>query len=251
MRSFIAAIQFLTVLPLPARFQSGEEELRRSVVFFPVVGLLIGLAAVALDRGISLLLPPLPASVIVVMSLLAVSGGLHIDGLADTADGFLSARPRERILEIMKDSRTGPMGVMAIVCVVCLKISLLASLSDIPRQSAVFLMPLAGRCALVAGAVALPYARADGGLGAVFGRDRSWFESAWAIAALAVVACALTGVRGLVTTGICAGMIGIVSLWSRQKIGGFTGDTLGATCEITEMAPALVAAACGHGRWLS
>ena len=84
-----------------------------------------------------------------VVLLIAVSGGLHIDGLADTADGFFSSRPRERILEIMRDSRTGPMGVAAIVCEVALKIALIASLSGPSRAWVLLLTPVAGRSALL------------------------------------------------------------------------------------------------------
>ncbi|MBI4831219.1 MAG: adenosylcobinamide-GDP ribazoletransferase [Candidatus Lindowbacteria bacterium] len=113
-KSFIAALRFLTIAPIPARWANEAEYLSRSVPLFPIVGLLIGAAIVTADFGMNLLFPSLLANGITVVALVAVSGGLHIDGLADTADGFFSSRPRERILEIMRDSRTGPMGVVAV-----------------------------------------------------------------------------------------------------------------------------------------
>ena len=93
MKSFLAAIQFLTVIPFPKTLVTGERELEKSVPFFPVVGLLIGMMAAILGYVMDSLLPPFPACVVVVIFLLAVSGGLHMDGLADAADGFFSARP--------------------------------------------------------------------------------------------------------------------------------------------------------------
>src|SRR5512137_125405 len=121
MKSFLAAIQFLTVIPFPKDYMPREEDLGRSVPFYPIVGLLIGIMAATLGYLMEAVLPPLPAYATILIFLLAISGGLHMDGLADTADGFFSARPRDRILEIMRDSRIGVMGVIAVVCIVLLK----------------------------------------------------------------------------------------------------------------------------------
>ena len=123
MRPLLAAIQFLTVIPFPKSFTGGEKELARCMPFFPVVGLLIGIIIAAFDHVMGLIFPPLPANVMTVIAMTVISGGLHMDGLADTADGFFSARPRERVLEIMRDSRTGVMGVLAVVFVIVLKVS--------------------------------------------------------------------------------------------------------------------------------
>jgi hypothetical protein len=117
--SFFAALRFLTVLPVPGCWCGGEEALKRSVPFFAVVGLCIGGLAAGMDAAFIRILPPLPVAVLVVIFLMAASGGLHVDGLADTADGFFSSRSRERMLEIMQDSRTGPMGTAAVACVWC------------------------------------------------------------------------------------------------------------------------------------
>ena len=116
MKRFLAAIQFLTILPLPRGLCPDERALGGSLPFFPVVGLGIGAAVALIDRGLGSLFPVGVTSVLAVILLIAASGGLHLDGLADTADGFFSSRPRERIFEIMRDNRTGPMEVAAIVC---------------------------------------------------------------------------------------------------------------------------------------
>ena len=249
MKSFLAAIQFLTVIPFPKTLATGERELEKSVPFFPVVGLLIGMMAAILGYVMDAVLPPFPACVVVVIFLLAVSGGLHMDGLADAADGFFSARPRERILEIMKDSHIGVMGVIAVVCVIMLKISLLLSLPLSSRPIVIFLMPLAGRCSLVVMMTVLPYVRSEGGLATLFVKSRSRIHALWA-ASFLVIAAALTAqwmgfATGLVTLAVAA----LCALYSFQKIGGYTGDTLGAVCEIAEIVPVLVAVAWGHGKY--
>jgi adenosylcobinamide-GDP ribazoletransferase len=212
MKAFMAAIQFLTLFPVSCN--CARRDLGRSTFFFPLVGLLLGGVMVLVNRALSAVFPPAPVIVLIVIAMLAVSGGLHMDGLADTADGFFSARPRERILEIMKDSRTGAMGVMAIVSVFCLKIAALLSVPTGLRGSTLLLMPLAGRCALVIAMAALPYARSGDGLG------RAGLGAAGCVVALTLV----------------------FSFWCRGKIGGFTGDTLGAACELAELVPPLVAA---------
>lgn len=244
MKPLLAAIQFLTVIPVPSRFQTGEDDLRRSLICFPMVGLILGAAVAVLDPGIMKLLPPFPASTLLVIVMLALSGCLHMDGLADTADGFLSARPKERILQIMRDSHTGPMGVIAVVCAIMLKIAALSSTPGPLHWRVVLLMPVAGRCALVFGMKAAPYARGQGGLASVFGRPSRLTLSVSA-AVLTTASWLVLGMPGVMAAG-CVGMATVIfSFRCRQKIGGFTGDTLGAACEIAEIIPALAGAALG------
>ncbi len=240
MKAFFAAVQFLTVLPLPKNWAGGTDALERSVPFFPVVGLLIGILAAAFDVAVSSFLHPLPASVLVVLLLVGVSGGLHMDGLADTADGFFSARSRERMLEIMRDSRTGVMGTIAVVFVILLKVSLLDPLPSDLRLGAVLLMPLAGRTALVAMMTFLPYVRPEGGLATLFREKRSGLHAFWAAGFLLAAGWLAGG-----GTGIAAGLSSVAAAalfmgYSYRKIGGYTGDTLGAVCEIAEVIPPLV-----------
>jgi len=237
---FIAAIQFLTVLPLSCR--CNERDLGRSTFFFPVIGLLLGGGMVLINLVFSAFFPPLLTAVLVVIAMLAVSGGLHMDGLADTADGFFSARPRERVLEIMKDSRTGAMGVMAIVSVLALKVAALMSVPNALRWSTLLLMPLAGRSALVLEMATLPYARPEGGLGMVFAANKSPLDAFWAVAVLGISGYWVLGTIGLIAAGSAVALTLVFSFWCSRKIGGFTGDTLGAACELAELVPALVAA---------
>ena len=185
-----------------------------------------------------------------VVVLLSFSGCLHLDGLADTADGFLSSRSRERILEIMKDSHIGAMGVIG---------DRLRAAGEIRRRwrrcrphelwPAVLLMPLAGRCAIVVHMALLPYARPEraGGhllpptaaLGGRLGRGPFWRPSAFG----------LLGSRGLVVWAVCMAVTLALSVYVYRKIGGATGDTFGAVCEIIEVVPALTLAVGPLATW--
>jgi adenosylcobinamide-GDP ribazoletransferase len=241
MKPLLTAIQFLTILPMPSRFQPGEHDLRRSLIFFPIVGLILGALLALLDVGVCRLFPVLPASVLIVIAMLAVSGGFHMDGLSDTADGFFSSRPKERVLEIMKDSRVGPMGVIAIVCGMALKISMLASVPGSLHWHVAALMPITGRCALVLGMKMCPYARPQGGLATAFGQPGfiAFFSS---LLVMMVSGWLLLGFAGLAAAVLVVFNTMIFSVWCRRKIDGFTGDTLGAACEIAEIMPALIVA---------
>ena len=242
-RPLLAAIQFLTVIPFPKSFTGGEKELEKCMPFFPVVGLLIGIVIAAFDHVMGFIFPPLPASVMTVIAMTAISGGLHMDGLADTADGFFSARPRERVLEIMRDSRTGVMGVLAVLFVILLKVSLLISLFPPLRPGIIVLMPLAGRCSFVVMMTALPYVRREGGLATAFGVGKSWLNVLWTSAFLLAAGWLAGHWMGLAASFSALLMAALFSVYCFRKIGGYTGDTLGAGCEITEIIPAIAALA--------
>lgn len=248
MKSFFAALQFLTIIPLPGKVAfAGERELEGSVPFFPVVGLLIGIIIACFDAAVGTVLPQLPASVLTVIALVGISGGLHMDGLADTADGFFSARPRDTILEIMRDSRTGVMGVVAVVSVFLLKVAALASVPLAFRPGIITLMPLTGRCSMILMMTLLPYVRSGGGLATPFGRKKSWLNVLWSSVFLAVAGWLAARWVGLAAVFVSLFTAMFFSWYCYRKIGGYTGDTLGALCEVTETASALVAAAwlCG------
>ncbi|MDH4318902.1 MAG: adenosylcobinamide-GDP ribazoletransferase [Desulfobulbaceae bacterium] len=236
--SLLTAFRFLTVIPLPGAQESGEENFSRSLLFFPLVGSVLGLLSAATAWLLQDVVGPLPLAVVLVGLLAGLSGALHLDGLADTADGFFSSRPRERILEIMRDSRIGAMGVIGLVLVLLLKISSLASLEPAMARRAVFLMPLAGRCVILIMMALLPYARSEGGLGSLFYGSSVRFKALAGLFFLVAAAWLVGSVGGLVA--VAAGLLVAVlfCFYCRKKIGGATGDTLGAVCELTEAAVA-------------
>jgi adenosylcobinamide-GDP ribazoletransferase len=246
-RSFFAALTFLTPVRVPEAWSGGERGLRGAPAFFPIVGALIGGVAAAVTYGIDKVLPSLPASVIVVLFLVACSAGLHMDGLADTADGLFSSRPRERVLEIMRDSHIGTMGVLAVVGVLLLKVALLSSIAPgggSARWRAVLLAPIAGRCALLVVMSLFPYARADGGLATVFrssGRKAALL-TVWGMVVLFLAGWLVAQGPGLVIAAAALGLALLLGWYVHRRIGGYTGDTLGATSELCETVALLVAA---------
>ncbi|HAU38993.1 MAG TPA: adenosylcobinamide-GDP ribazoletransferase [Phycisphaerales bacterium] len=251
MRRFLAAIRFLTILPVPDTLGTAEEELASSVPFFPLVGLLLGAVGGAVAWALAATVPPILAAAGVVVVLLVFSGALHMDGLSDTADGMLSSRPRERVLEIMRDSHIGAMGVVAIVCVLLVKFASLASATPENLWATVVLMPVAGRSAIVVNMALLPYVRQEG-LGKVFCRRRAILPAIWAVALLGAVSGALFAWQGLAVAGLCTVVAAAMAGYFHRKIGGSTGDTFGAVCELAELVPAIVLAVCPLrlARWI-
>ena len=147
------------------------------------------------------------------------------------------------MLEIMKDSHVGAMGVVAVVSVFALKAATLAELSQEVRWRCVFLMPVAGRCALVVSLAVLPYARSGGGLGTLFYQGRPRIAAAGSLVLLGLLGGGGGGARGLIAAAVSAVVTLLLGLYAYRKIGGATGDTLGAVCEVVECVPALTFAA--------
>jgi adenosylcobinamide-GDP ribazoletransferase len=244
--AFFSALCFLTLVRVPDRWCGKQDALGLGLVFFPLIGLLIGIVAAGLGFGLDHVLPALPVSALVVVALVAASRGLHMDGLADTADGFFSSRSRERVLEIMRDSRTGAMGVLAIASVLIVKVALLAVVGGHDRWGVILLMPLSGRCVLPLVMMLFPYARPEGGLASIFQRTRGLGArvalAVWPLVLMFAVGWVVAGGRGLASAGAATAIALLFGFYSRRKVGGYTGDTLGTTCELAELAPALVAA---------
>lgn len=236
---FLAALRFLTVVPVTWNADQDGEYFRQSLFFFPIIGLLIGTIGYLLTL-ISLWLFPQPVVACMVICYLAfISGCLHLDGLSDSGDGLLSSRPRDRSLEIMKDSRVGAMGVIVTVLVLLAKYSALVSIDPAYLAVAVFFMPLAGRVAILCAMAALPYARAEGGLGGLF---YSKSVKRLAISGIVIFTGALVVFipeKLFAVLPVLLLVFYLFNSWCKTKIGGATGDTLGANCELTEMALAL------------
>ncbi len=236
MNALFSAFAFLTVLRVPDKWTGGEKGLSNSVWFFPVVGIFIGGVCAGVGALLGDALPAWPLAIVLVMISAAICGGLHMDGLADTADGFFSSRPRGRILEIMHDSRIGTMGVLALIFSVALKVSVLATLAGrdpLLLLQAAFLMPLAGRCSLVLSMAVTPYAREEG-LATLFWH-RSPARLIWTLSILALLGWRIAELRGIMAVGAAVVSTILFAGYCYRKIGGGTGDTLGAGNEIAEV----------------
>lgn len=236
---FLAALRFLTVIPIAYRAEHDSDHFTASIYYFPVIGLLIGLVGAACTVVCSIFLPTQVTAFLLIALLAAMSGFLHLDGLADSGDGLMSARPAKAALAIMRDSRSGAMGVVVLILVLVGKYSALSSLSPQHLLVAAILMPLAGRVAILTTMATQPYAREGGGLGNLFYSPAS---KRAALIGLALLLGTASVFLQLYATVICLVVICTILLFAkfcRHKIGGVTGDTLGAVCELSEMSVAL------------
>lgn len=228
MRALAVAFAFLTRLPVP-RVGMLPGTQAASLKWYPLVGLVLGALLASAMTVLLRVFPVLPAAAIVLVAWVALTGALHLDGLGDSADAWIGGLgSRERTLAIMKDPRSGPAGVVALVLLLLLKFSALATLDD---PWLLLLPPLLGRAAIVAWFLTTPYVRA-GGLGDPL---------RGAPAAGCRIALALSAVVSL-----CFGKAGLLVLaaafvtgwtWRRavvHRLGGFTGDTAGALVELVE-----------------
>ena len=230
----MAAFRFLTIIPLPSSFGCDSDDLAAATVFFPLVGVFLGFVAGCGAWLFWQILPPPVAAVVLIFLLLSFSGALHLDGLADSADGFFSSRDRAGILKIMRDSRVGAMGVVALITVLMLKFASLSGFNQIEAMKVSFLMPVAGRCTLAIMMTLLPYIRPEGGLGTLFYSRQTGFAAMLSVIVLFVLSFLVQGVPGLGLASLVMLTVLLFSLFSFRKIGGATGDVLGAGCEISE-----------------
>jgi adenosylcobinamide-GDP ribazoletransferase len=234
---FLVAVQFMTRLPVSRGIQYSPDALAKSAVFFPAVGLLLGLGGAALNL---LLSPHVNRDVVVVLILVylvTVTGGLHEDALGDAADGFGGGWDKDRVLAIMRDSRIGSFGAIAITLGLLARFVFLANLA--PGKFTGFLIAgqVLGRWTALPLAFFLPSARgSEAGQGTSMARKISALSlGAGTILMVAIVAAALRSAA--VWTLLSAVTIAAGSgLYYWQRIGGITGDCLGATNQLTEIA---------------
>ncbi|MEW6696658.1 MAG: adenosylcobinamide-GDP ribazoletransferase [Bacillota bacterium] len=230
--SFRLAVSFLTIIPLYKKM-ANNQELARSVSYYPLIGLLLGSTAAGVCYLLHALGLTLAADVMAFVTMVTLTGGLHLDGLMDTADGLLSGREREKKLEIMKDSRVGAMGVMAFGIILLLKTAFLYELELGLKLTALILAPAAGRWAMVFGITRHPYARAAGGLGAGL-KEAGLFQLGIASFTLVAATVWLTGWQGLIILGMVGLATMVITGMTVKSLGGMTGDTYGTTGELVE-----------------
>lgn len=229
------ALAFLTVIPVAPRRDGGE--LGASAAWFPLVGALVGGLAAVTRVAAEPLLGPNAASVLALVVLVAAAGGLHEDGLADCADGLGVRGDLQRRLAVMRDPATGVFGTLALVGWSLLFAAALAALSNGDALRALVGAAIVGRWAAVLHAAATPPARPDG-LGATF---RVATAALLAASVAAVAGCLLLEglVRGVASAAAGALVALAMGVWSRGTLGGRTGDTLGATVALAELAVCL------------
>jgi adenosylcobinamide-GDP ribazoletransferase len=240
-RRFLGAAQMLTVVPIHVRTATPAE----SAAFFPLVGALLGLCGAGLLKALSWALPPGAAALGVVLFWVLVTGALHEDGLADCADAFRAHRSPDIIHEILKDSRIGAFGALALIFSIGLRWQALTSLAT-PALPLLVASQTVSRAALVALAwISRP---AGDGLGAQFcTRMSTW--SALAAVVIGVGAAIFCGLRlGWVIIGLTTLLVFGARRYFQARIGGVTGDCLGALSQVVETAILLVGS-CANCSW--
>lgn len=240
MRRFLCALAFLTRVPV--RLQFDARDVGRATVCFPMIGALLGLLAVGVRVVCGDALPPFVVAFLTLGALALATGALHLDGLADMADGFGGGRRREDVLRIMRDHVIGAYGACALVFVIGLKAACLAALAD---DGVIVLAAILGRWASVPVGMFVPYARREaGGLGAAITDFVGFGEVLGATLFAAGAAFWLCGADGAIMFGAVIAMTAAQAWWCVRKIGGVTGDTMGANTEACEALVYVVGLAC-------
>ena len=249
MNGLRSAVGFLTILPLaPPRASDGMASARG---WFPLVGLLIGAALVGIDllfTPVSLLFPlsdtaiyqrpafpPLLSAALIVVALAAITRGLHLDGLMDSADALLGGFTRDRRLAILRDPNVGAFAVIGVVCVMLIKVIAISELPPLGRVSALLLFPCLSRWDMLLVMERYPYVRRRG-LGTAFLRGRGRRQLALGLAVALFASVALAGVYGIALLAAASALAWGIGAWATRLLGGVTGDIYGAVNEIVETA---------------
>jgi adenosylcobinamide-GDP ribazoletransferase len=234
MKYIVYALQFLTVVPVRAKAMPEGRDFSGAMAAFPAVGLVIGIVLAVANWLLVGLLPGIVETVLLVVLLILITGGLHLDGLADTFDALGSRKDRDGMLAVMRDSHIGTMGVLSLICAVLLKVYLLDAVTGKARLFTLLAFPVAGRWSMLLPLYFFKYARAEGKGKSFFAQmDRAVLLVGSAVALILVGA--FLNPDGFAALAAC-GAAGLAFAWYiNARIGGITGDTLGAVNEIAEI----------------
>jgi adenosylcobinamide-GDP ribazoletransferase len=233
LRPLLIALQFLTLLPVALNQPPQQGEHGRSLLYYPLVGLMIG----GVLYGLAYLLETQPNNISAILLLIiwvSITGALHLDGLADSADAWVGGLgDRQRTLEIMQDPRSGPVGITVLVLLLLLKFITLQTLLNQGSFALLMIPPLVGRTALVALLLTTPYVRVDG-LGSQLARELPTNPSRIVIALAAVSITIWLGLSGIVLLLVSAICFALLRYLMLRRIHGTTGDCAGALLEVME-----------------
>jgi adenosylcobinamide-GDP ribazoletransferase len=239
MRLYLIAMQFLTIIPLPFDTRCQKEDLGRATACFPLVGLTVGGLLVGLYYLIAPWLNRSLTAALLITALAAVTGALHLDGLADVCDGLAARGSRERFLAIMKDSNVGAVGAVGLVLGLVLKWqALLAVPAEITWQ-ALLLFPILGRFSQVLALGGAKHARQDG-LGATIIQGMATRHLLVALCITVAACLALLPVKGMIALTAVFAVTLVIKGYFQDRLGGLTGDIIGCISEITEITALIV-----------
>lgn len=253
----LAALTFLTIFPptiIPGakHWSPSQQQLSNSRTFYPAIGLLLGLMLVGLERGCSEVFPDFLSAAVLLVSLIVVNRGLHLDGLMDTCDGIFGGFTTERRLDIMRDSQVGAFGVAGAAGILFLKYGALVSLLGLSSSGiewSLLIFPMLSRWSMVVALGMFPYVRSQG-LGSPFHQRGIFWPTLMA---------AITSIAGAVLLGsiAAAGMLvgatlaaWLMGKYIAAKVGGLTGDSYGAINEVVEMLALMAVVAMASHGWV-
>jgi adenosylcobinamide-GDP ribazoletransferase len=234
------AISFLTIVPI--RIDSASDaDVAASMAWFPLVGLLMGIVYALEDRALSFLLPHAIRSALVVLSMTMLTGALHLDGLADSADALGAGVDRRRALEILSDSRIGTFGAIALFFALALKLVSIATVFGKPRFAMLVLAPMLSRWAMVTVSYHIDYLRTSGAGSAMLARDGGRNLAIASIVALPAIIPFFS--RKVIVAYVLAAIAALMlRRFYRRRLGGITGDLIGACGEIVEVLAMIIIA---------
>ena len=230
MAHFWSALAFLTIIPVK---QTTEWEDRGKLVFFPLVGLVIGALLILVDALAGCIFSRTALGLIDVLFLIVITGGLHLDGLADSADGLFSHREKNIILSIMKDSRIGVFGTVALILVISAKWRGISFFEPDERWIALLFIPVFSRSAMLVVLVLMPYVREDG-IASAFTSEKGKLKELYFVLIPLILPFFFCWSLALAFIFVTLFIMLIWAMICHRKIGGVTGDTVGALGEIVE-----------------
>ncbi len=235
MRIFILTLQFLTRIPININLEANKEDFAKGIIYFPIVGLIIGAFNTIFYMGANYIASGLFPIICAILANCIITGALHIDGLADTCDGIFSARSKERMLEIMKDSRIGTNGAIAILFDFLLRISILQSFNNKTILIPILLSPVIAKTLVALFIGFSTDARTGGGMGSLFMEKSSKLRAMGGLVIGFTLIGIISGFSGIISLLICGVIMLIYMDYIYKKIDGMTGDTLGAANEVMEV----------------
>jgi adenosylcobinamide-GDP ribazoletransferase len=234
-KDFLMSLQFLTIINIKNDTSIDEKAFGKMAVLFPLVGALIGILLAITSRLSSSFLPLSISDAIVLTGLIIITGGLHVDGFADSIDGFAGGKDKNDILRIMKDSRIGTFGVVGIVMLLLTKYLSIQSLQTDIKYLTLIAMPVLGRWSVLPMGLAFKYARADGGTGKAFAESVKLKEFIMGTLIALTIILFIMRFKGILMLFVIFTATLIIGRYSDRKINGVTGDVFGAAIEINEM----------------
>lgn len=237
----IAALRFLTIIPIPKRGEVSAEEIGASLGYFPLVGLFLGAILAGINWSLSLILPSSVVNAVIIIALVLLTGALHVDGFIDTCDALFGRRTPQKRWQIMSDSRVGSFGVVGAFCLLLLLYVSLGGIAEAYKMVALILMPALSRWSMAYAIFAFPYAK-PAGLGKTFKQQANWRKLTLATSLVLASTLGLLIIKGLGL--LFAGLALIFMVWLiaavlglflQRRFAGLTGDSYGAINEVTQV----------------